>query len=222
MATRIRRWRQWITSVRTIEEDWLFYALAFIPFFIISFAVWICLDEAIFALRYRIVIQWSLFPYFRILPDMWHYLGIFLFVLGMILMGYTLLLNRGPQSESQEIQLQWFRVISRLRHWLNIRPVLVTLGLIGLLSLGVAIVFMNYAFTSQLQCSSISSGIPCFTNLFGVITIESLFLHQLGDVLVALGLMIIFVIVIRERSQETDLASHQDKDTMASMPRNRR
>jgi hypothetical protein len=84
------------------------------------------------------------------------------------------------------------------------------LGLIGLLSLGVAIVFMNYAFTSQLRCSSIGPGIPCFTNLLGVITIESLFLHQLGDVLVAIGLVFIFIIVIRERSEEGESVSHQN------------
>jgi hypothetical protein len=209
MAERVRRWRQWITSIRTVEQDWLFYALAFIPFFLISVAVWICLDEAIFALRYRIVIQWSLFPYFRIFPDMWHYFGIFLFILGMILIGYTLLLNRSPQPESQDVQIQWFHLISRLRHWLSKRPVLVTLGLIGILSLGTAIVFMNSAFISQLRCSSIGPGIPCFTNLLGVITIESLFLHQLGDVLVALGLVFIFIIVIRERSEEEESVSHQ-------------
>ena len=210
MADRSRRWRQWITSLRTIEEDWLFYALAFIPFFLISFAVWICLDEAIFALRYRIVIQWSLFPYYRIFPDMWHYFGIFLFVLGMIFMGYTLLLNRSPHHEHQDVQIQWFRIISRLRHWLNKKPVLVTLGLIGLGSLGIAIVFMNYAFSSQLHCSAIGLGIPCFTSLLGVITIESLFLHQLGDVLVAIGLAFIFIIVIRERSEEVQSVSRQD------------
>jgi hypothetical protein len=127
----------------------------------------------------------------------------------MILMGYTLLLNRSSQPESQDVEIQWFRVISRLRHWLNTKPVLVTLGLIGFLSLGVAIVFMNIAFISQLRCSSIGPGIPCFASLFGLITIESLYLHQLGDLLVALGLVFIFIIVIRERSEESDTVSHQ-------------
>jgi hypothetical protein len=197
-------WRDRLQRFRTIEHDWIFYSLAFIPFFIISFAVWICLDEAIFALRYRIIIQWSLFPYFRVFPDFWHYLGIFLFVIGMILRGLTLLLHRSPQPDSSEEEppLKWFQVFSHLREWLSKTPVLVILGLIGFFFLGLAIVFMNIAFSSQLHCSSISSGIPCFTNLFGLITIESLFLHQVGDVLVAVGLVLIFIVVIRERSED--------------------
>ncbi len=197
-------WRERLQRLRTIKLDWVFYSLAFIPFFIISFAVWICLDEAIFALRYRIIIQWSLFPYFRVFPDFWHYLGIFFFVTSMILMGLTLLLHRSPQPEPDENTqpLKWFQVVSHLREWLNKTPVLAVLGLIGLFSLGVAVIFMNIAFSSQLQCSSISSGIPCFTSLFGLITIESLFLHQIGDVLVAIGLVLIFIVVIRERSAD--------------------
>ncbi|MFX1566688.1 MAG: hypothetical protein ACFFCH_11930 [Promethearchaeota archaeon] len=195
-------WRDRLQRFQTIKYDWIFYSLAFIPFFIISFAVWICLDEAIFALRYRIIIQWSLFPYFRVFPDLWHYLGIFLFVIGMILMGLTLLLHRSPQAtpDQETHNLKWFQVFSHLRDWLSKTPVLVILGLIGLFSLGFAVLFMNIAFTSQLQCSSISSGIPCFTALFGLIIIESLFLHQVSDVLVAVGLVLIFIVVIGERS----------------------
>ena len=196
------KWGQRLRQLRTIEQDWIFYALAFIPFFIISFAVWICLDEAIFALRYRIVIQWSLFPYFRIFPDMWHYLGLGLFVIALILMGFTLLLNRSPQTDQVEDTTQWYQIFQQFRHWLSKKPVLVSIGILGLLSLGVAIVFMNYAFTSQMHCSSISSGIPCFTSLFGLILIESLFLHQIGTVLVAFGLVNIFIVMIRERSEE--------------------
>ncbi len=117
-------------------------------------------------------------------------------------MALTLLLNRSPQPEPGENRIQWFRIITQFRHWINKKPVLVSLGIAGLLGLGIAIVFMNYAFTSQMRCSSIGPGIPCFTNLFGFVTIESLFLHQLGDVMVAMGLMMVFIVVIRERSEE--------------------
>ncbi|MFX1319314.1 MAG: hypothetical protein ACFE9O_09250 [Promethearchaeota archaeon] len=195
-----QRRHRWIQQALTIGPDWLFYTVAFIPFFIISFAVWVCLDEAIFALRYGVVVQWSLFPYFRIFPDMWHYLGILLFVFGMILMGLTLLLHRRSQTESQEDSVQWFRIFRHLRKWLSKTPVLVILGLVGLLWLGIAISLMNYAFFSQLQCSNFGMGIPCFVSLFGVIIIESLFLHQVCDVLVAIGLALIFLVVIGERS----------------------
>ncbi len=199
-----RKRRQWFHRIRTIEHDWMFYTLAFIPFFIITFAVWICLDEAIFALRYRIVIQWSLFPYFRVFPDLWHYFGILLFISGMILTGFTLLLNRSPQTESsnRSDRIPWFQIFKQFRHWLNQKPVLVILGLIGLINLGVAIAFMNYAFTSQLGCSAVGPGIPCFASPIGIITIESLYLHQLGDVLVAVGLIFIFILIIRERSED--------------------
>lgn len=195
-----KRWRRWFNRIRTVKQDWIFYTIAFIPVFLISFAVWICLDEAIFALRYRIEIQWSLFPYFRFFPDMWHYLGLFLFILGMIFIGFTLLLNRSSKSGNETEQIQWFRPITQLRNWLNQTPVLVILGLIGLTSLGIAIGCMYFAFISQLHCSLVSLGIPCFTNLFGLITIEALFLHQIGDVLVALGLVFIFLVIIGERS----------------------
>ncbi|MFW9934667.1 MAG: hypothetical protein ACFFDU_03935 [Candidatus Thorarchaeota archaeon] len=194
------RWRCWFNRIRTVEQDWVFYALAFIPFFLISFAVWICLDEAIFALRYRIEIQWSLFPYFRVFPDIWHYLGLFLFILGMIFMGFTLLLNRSSEPETKTEKVQWFRLIRQLRRWLSKTPVLVIFGLISLISLGVAIGCMYFAFNSQIHCSLVSPGIPCFTNLLGLITIESLFLHQIGDVLVAIGLIFIFLVIIGERS----------------------
>ena len=198
-----RQWRLF-HHLRIIEHDWLFYSFAFIPFFIISFAVWICLDEAIFALRYRIIIQWSLFPYFRVFPDIWHYFGIALFVVGMILMGVMLLLNRSPKTDSQEdeTRTQWFQIVDRFRQWMNQTPALVIIGVFGLIFLGVAVSFMYYAFFSQLQCSAIGPGIPCFTNLLGIITIESLFLHQIGDVLVALGLVLLFFVVIRERSTD--------------------
>jgi hypothetical protein len=197
------RLRQWFNRVRTIEQDWVFYSLAYIPFFIISFAVWICLDEAIFALRYRIVIQWSLFPYFRVFPDTWHYLGIILFVTGMIIMGITLLLHRKPIDEQQikTEQIYWFQVFKQLRHWFSLTAVLVVLGLIGLLSLGIALGIIRYAFMSQITCTNVGYGIPCFTNLFGII-IETLYLHQIGNLLVAIGLVLIFIVVIRERSED--------------------
>jgi hypothetical protein len=198
------RWRQLIRTFRAVERDWVFYSFAFIPFFIISFAVWICLDEAIFALRYRIVIQWSLFPYIRIFPDTWHYLGLILFIFGMILMGMTLLMQRGSTSDSLEKQdsIRWFQIFSRFRGWLSQTPALVIIGLFGLTFLGVAVSCMYYAFFSQLHCLAIGPDIPCFTNLFGVIIVESLYLHQLGDVLVALGLALLFLVVIRERSND--------------------
>lgn len=199
---RWERWRRWFNRIRTVKQDWIFYALAFIPLFLISFAVWICLDEAIFALRYRIEIQWSLFPYFRVFPDIWHFFGLFLFILGMIFMGFTLLLNRSSEPETKTEHVQWFRLIRQLRQWLSKTPVLVVLGLIGLVSLGVAIGCMYFAFNSQILCSLVSPGIPCFTNLFGLITIESLFLHQIGDVLVAIGLIFIFLVIIGERSED--------------------
>jgi len=202
MEQQERRRNQWIQRVRTIEPDWLFYTMAFIPFFIISFAVWVCLDEAIFALRYGVVVQWSLFPYFRIFPDMWHYLGILLFVFGMILVGLTLLLHRSSPTPSQEDSVQWFRVFTLLRKKLSKTPVLVILGLVGLLCLGIAISLMNVAFLSQLRCSNLGMGIPCFVSLFGGFTIESLFLHQLCDVLVAIGLVLIFLVIIGERSED--------------------
>ncbi|MHA2427010.1 MAG: hypothetical protein ACXADB_03160 [Candidatus Hermodarchaeia archaeon] len=195
---------RWLNRVRFVEHDWVFYSVAFVPFFIIAFAVWICLDEAIFALRYRIVIQWSLFPFFRIFPDTWHYLGIALFVFGLIIMGFTFGLQRAPSHEGSRVreQQEWFRVISRFRRWLSESHVLVILGLLGMSCLIVALIGMRFAFISQLICSAVSPGIPCFTNLFGFIIIESLFLHQISDVLVAVGLVLVFIVLIRERSED--------------------
>ncbi|MFX1300865.1 MAG: hypothetical protein ACFFAL_08685 [Promethearchaeota archaeon] len=195
---------RWIDRVRFVEHDWVFYSTAFIPFFIIAFAVWICLDEAIFALRYRIVIQWSLFPILRIFPDTWHYIGIAFFVIGLIMMGFTFSLQRAPSHETSQIRekQEWFRVISRFRHWLSESHLLVILGLLGMSFLIIALIAMRYAFISQLTCSAVSPGIPCFTNIFGLIIIESLFLHQIADVLVAIGLALIFVVLIRERSED--------------------
>lgn len=195
---------RWLDRVRFVEHDWVFYSVAFIPFFIIAFAVWICLDEAIFALRYRIVIQWSLFPFLRIFPDGWHYIGIALFIIGLIIMGFTIGLQRAPSGELARAreQQEWFRVISRFRRWLRESHTLVVLGLIGMLCLIVALIVMRFAFISQLACSVVSPGIPCFTNLFGIIIIESLFLHQIADVLVAIGLVLVFIVLIRERSED--------------------
>ena len=195
---------RWLDRVRFVEHDWVFYSAAFIPFFIIAFAVWICLDEAIFALRYRIVIQWSLFPIFRIFPDTWHYIGIALFVIGLIIMGFTFSLQRIPSQETSRIRerREWFRIISRFRRWLSESHLLVILGLLGMSCLTIALVAMRFAFISQLTCSAVSPGIPCFTNLFGLIIIESLFLHQVADVLVAIGLVLIFIVLIRERSED--------------------
>ncbi len=195
---------RWIDRVRFVEHDWVFYSTAFIPFFIIAFAVWICMDEAIFALRYRIVIQWSLFPIFRIFPDTWHYIGIALFVIGLIIMGFTFSLQRARSQETSQIREQqdWFRFISRFRRWLSESHLLVVLGLLGMSCLTIALVAMRFAFISQLTCSTVSPGIPCFTNLFGFIIIESLFLHQVADVLVGIGLVLIFIVLIRERSED--------------------
>ncbi len=195
---------RWIDRVRFIEHDWVFYSAAFIPFFIIAFAVWICLDEAIFALRYRIVIQWSLFPIFRIFPDTWHYIGIALFVIGLIIMGFTFSLQRAPSEEPYLIreQEEWYRIIRKFRRWLSESHLLVILSLLGMSCLIIALIAMRFAFISQLACSAASPGIPCFTSLFGLIIIESLFLHQVADVLVAIGLALIFIVLIRERSED--------------------
>jgi threonine/homoserine efflux transporter RhtA len=133
---------------------------------------------------------------------MWHYLGILIFVVGMIFMGFILLLNRSPQTETERDAIHWLRILTLIRKWLSKTPVLVILGLIGLFSLGVAIGSMNLAFFSQLRCSNMGMGIPCFINLFGLVTIEALFLHQLADVLVAIGLLLIFLVVIGERSED--------------------
>ncbi len=163
------------------------------------------MDEAIFALRYRIVIQWSLFPTFRIFPDTWHYIGIALFVIGLIIMGFTFSLQRTPSEEKPQIrkQQEWYRIISKFRRWLSeSHLLLVVLGLLGMSCLIIALVAMRFAFISQLTCSTISPGIPCFTNLFGLVIIESLFLHQIADVLVAIGLVLIFIVLIRERSED--------------------
>ncbi len=198
------RWQQWLNRHLTVKQDWVFYSLAFIPFFIISFAVWICLDEAIFALRYRVVIQWSLFPYFRAFADLWHYIGIILFVIGLVIMGFALILRRRPVHPSviHREQVQWYQFIRIFRHWLRESRMLVIIATLGMLSLIIALASMRIAFVSQFSCSIGGPGIPCFTNLFGFIIIETLFLHQLGDVAVAVGLALIFIVIIRERSED--------------------
>ncbi|MFW9831358.1 MAG: hypothetical protein ACFFD8_06245 [Candidatus Thorarchaeota archaeon] len=198
------QWRQRLDRILTIDRDWVFFSLAFIPFFVLSFAVWICLDEAIFALRYHVVIQWSLFPYFRVFADMWHYIGIVFFVIGLILMGFTLMMHRGstPTPSTASDPIQWFRIIHRLQIWIRESRILVLVALIGLSSLVCGLAVMRYAFISQMSCSFSGPGIPCFTSLFGLITIESLFLHQLGDVFVAIGLVLLFMVIIRERTED--------------------
>lgn len=198
------QWRHRLHRLRRIDSDWVFYTLAFVPFFIISFAVWICLDEAIFALRYHVVIQWSLFPYFRIFADLWHYIGIAFFIAGLIIMGITLTLHRGPPHEAsiESDSIAWYQLIQNVRHWLSESRILVTIALLGLFFLVLGLATMRYAFISQIACSLSGPGIPCFTSILGIIIIESLFLHQLGDVFVALGLVLIFIVVIRERSED--------------------
>lgn len=203
--TRRERLQEWFKRVKVVEKDWIFYSFAFIPFFIIGFAVWICLDEAIFALRYRVIIQWSLFPYFRIFADAWHYLGIALFIIGLILVGFTFVLHRGRSSEAQNktmAQVEWYRIIRRIQHWLSESRLLVVIAALSIIFLCIGLLVMRFAFISQLTCSFGEPGIPCFASYFGVIIIETLFLHQLGDVCVAFGLVLIFIVIIRERFQD--------------------
>ncbi|MDO8125157.1 MAG: hypothetical protein Q6364_12360 [Candidatus Hermodarchaeota archaeon] len=203
MNTKDNRWQCWFNRVRVIKRDWVFYSLAYIPFFMISFAVWICLDEAILALRYGIVIQWSLFPYFLLSHDAWHYIGIFLFLIGMVVLGIALLLNRNPveEDQTQTEQIYWFQFFKQLRIWFHQTGVLVILGLSGVFCLATALGIMRYAYMAQNVCTTLGTSIPCFTNFFGII-IETLYIHQIGDVLVAIGLVLVFLVVISERSED--------------------
>jgi len=201
----------WLLRIRTVRHDWVFYLVAFLPYFIIGFAVWICLDEAIFAQRYQLVIQWSLLPLVQLTPLFWHLFGVVLYLLGVVGLLFALLLRRTSPEDEDEVtplkpeEVVWARLVRpvrRFREWLRESPVLVLLGLAGMFFLLVGLGAMMVAFAHQLHWSIISgSAIPCFVNVGGLL-IEALYLHQLGDLSVAVGLAVMFLVVIRERAED--------------------
>ena len=121
----------------------------------------------------------------------------------MVVLGIALLLNRNPveEDQTQTEQIYWFQFFKQLRIWFHQTGVLVILGLSGVFCLATALGIMRYAYMAQNVCTTLGTSIPCFTNFFGII-IETLYLHQIGDVLVAIGLVLVFLVVISERSED--------------------
>jgi len=201
----------WLLRIRTVRHDWVFYLVAFLPYFIIGFAVWICLDEAIFAQRYQLTIQWSLLPWVQFPPPFWHLFGVVLYIFGVVGLLFALLLRRTSAPEAGEEpplkmeEVVWARLVRpvrRFREWLRESPVLVLLGLVGMFFLSMGLTAMLLAFAHQLHWSAISGAtIPCFVNVGGLL-IEALYLHQLGDLFVAIGLVVMFLVIIRERAED--------------------
>ena len=123
--------------------------------------------------------------------------------MGMVVLGIALLLNRNPIEEDQTHteRIYWFQLYKQLRIWFHQTSVLVILGLSGVFCLATSLGIMHYAYMSQRVCTILGASIPCFTNFFGFI-IETMYLHQIGDVLVAIGLALVFLVVISERSED--------------------
>jgi hypothetical protein len=159
-----------------ISDDWKFFGLVFVPYFLAAFAVWIFMFEGFIAKLFEGVrIIWAWLPQFIWTADRYFALGIVLLIGCIIGLGWMIFfVSRDPKAHfmvaTSKVQLTRFSIFS-------------VISLI-LLSVGLVIMVTSFYWLELLV-------IP-----------QAYLYHTLGWILIFAGLAIMFFTIVLERKWE--------------------
>jgi hypothetical protein len=175
----------------TIREDWKFYLIALLPYFLVIFALWILLDEGFIAHLYELDIIWALplligihyvFPYW-----LYFLIGFIVLLSGMIVIWIVILfVQRRPRKDKTEPKGSFLAFIDRSRGWMRGKyPLRILTGLgIFLLATGLIFAVTTYILLQQR------------------ILDQALFFHQWSDITIIAAMVVTFILIVCERGEE--------------------
>lgn len=175
----------------TIREDWKFYLIALLPYFLAIFALWILLDEGFIAHFYELEIEWALplligihyvFPYW-----LYFLFGLIALLSGMMAIWIVILfVQRKPRIDKAAPKGTFLAFIDRSRGWIRGKyPLRIITGL-GFILLAIGLIFAGTTFILLQQR----------------ILDQALFYHQWSDITIIIAMVITFILIVCERGEE--------------------
>lgn len=176
-----------LSELRYIKEDWLFYLIAFIPFFLTAFAVWIFAFEGLFALIFGIEgFVWAWLPNLSWSPPEYHWLGIGLLGISFVwFVFHILVIERNPIQRRKGPPL---RNIDELRDRLRHPFAILTLGILMAVLLFIGITQMILAFNAA-----------------------EYYPHTLGEAFVIAALIVVFILIVAERGFDAEKRESRER-----------
>ena len=162
-------------ELRYIKDDWLFYLIAFIPFFLAAFAIWIFTFEGLFALIVGIeAFVWAWLPSLSWSPPEYHWWGIGLLGIsfGWFII-HILIIERNPVQRRKRPPL---RTVDKWRNRLRHPFAILTLGILMAVLLFIGVTQMILAFNAA-----------------------EYFSHTVGRACVIGALIVVFILIVAER-----------------------
>jgi hypothetical protein len=183
--------RERLDDLRYLEEDWRFYVIAFIPFFLAAFAVWIFAFEGLFARIFSIAaIIWAWLPTYPWTALRYHWLGIVLLgiSIGWIII-HIVVIERSPVRRRK---IPILKGVDRWRNWLRNPIALVALGLLMIVLVFIGAIQMILAFNAS-----------------------DYFPHWWGRTFVFSALIVGFVLIVSERGFDREKVDARSKKRLS-------